>query len=200
MRIKVITMSAVLQTQQGTHRHQLSVEEYRVLWEAGLLNDRIELIEGVIYDMAPIGGRHISLTNLLTMELARRVNPQQWTIQVQSAIRLDNFSEPEPDLCILNQSAETLMGRVAEAKDVYLVMEVSDTTLQHDRAIKAPLYAKNGIPYYWIFNLKENCLIIYSDPQDGRYQQHEVIIATDQRKVAVVPDVLLPVSDYLGKL
>lgn len=193
-------MSAVLHTEQGTHQHPLSVEAYAILWKAGLLNDRVELIEGVIYDMAPIGGRHISLTNLLNMELARRVDPLQWTIQVQSAIRLDNYSEPEPDLCILNQSAEALMGRMATAEDVYVVMEVADTTLQHDRAIKAPLYAKNNIPYYWLFNLQEPCLIIYSDPQAGCYQQHEVIVASDQQTVAVLPDVSLSVSDYLSQL
>jgi len=198
--ITVIKMSAILQQRQGTYKHSLSVKEYHLLWKAGLLNDRIELIEGVIYDMAPIGGKHISLTNLLTMTLARCVDPLEWTIQVQSSIKLDNHSEPEPDLCILNKSADALMGRIANAEDVYLVIEVADSTLQHDTTVKAPLYAKNDIPHYWVFNLKENSLLIYTDPQNGQYQQHEVIVASDQRKVEVLPDVLLPVSEYLSKL
>ncbi len=92
------------------------------------------------------------------------------------------------------------MGRIAETADIHLIIEVADTTLQHDTMVKAPLYAKNGIPHYWVFNLKDACLFIYSDPQHGGYQQKERIVADDNRTVAVLPDVLLPVSDYLGKL
>ena len=193
-------MSAVLQQRQGTHEHLLSVEEYHLLWEAGLLNEHIELIEGVIYDMAPIGGEHIGLTNLLTMALARSVDPTKWTVQVQSSIKLDRHSEPEPDICILNKSADELMGQVPEAGDIYLIIEVSHTTLKHDTSIKTPLYAKNGIPNYWVFDIKNKRLLIHSNPQDGRYQDCETIISSDHRVIEILSGVNVPVSEYLKKL
>lgn len=193
-------MSAVLQQRQGTHEHLLSVEEYYVLWEAGMLNEHIELIEGVIYDMAPIGGKHIGLTNLLTMELARRVDPTKWTVQIQSSIILDNHSQPEPDICILNKSVDALMGRVAKADDVHLIIEVADTTLNHDISVKAPLYAKNGILTYWVFDLKNKRLLIHSNPLNGCYQDCEIIISSDHRVIEILSGITIPVSDYLIKL
>ena len=187
---------------QGTYRHALSIKEYHTLWKAGLLKERIELIAGVIYNMAPIGAKHITLTNLLTMELVKRVDPTKWTVQIQSSIQLNNHSEPEPDICILNKSAEELMNSNSPtaSENVQMIIEIANTTLRHDMTIKAPLYAKNNIVNYWIFDLKGKQLIIYSDPQEGRYQQKNTLIASDNRAVEILPGVILPVCNYLKKL
>lgn len=195
-------MSAVLQETRGTYQHSLSIKEYHTLWKAGLLDERIELIDGVIYNMAPIGTKHVNLTNLLTMELTRRVDHSKWTIQIQAPVQLSNYSEPEPDICIINKSANELIesDRVITSADVYMIIEVANTTLRHDTSIKAPLYAKNGILNYWIFDIKGKQLLIYSDPQNGRYQHKEIIAASDNRALEVLPELVLPVCDYLKKL
>jgi len=195
-------MSAVLEKTQDTYQHSLSIKEYHTLWKAGFLKERIELIAGVIYNMAPIGGKHISLTNLLTMQLVRRIDPTKWTIQIQSSIQLNNYSEPEPDICILNKSAEELMDRdrPVETENIHMIIEVANTTLRHDATIKATLYAESNILNYWIFDIKGRQLILYSDPQEGHYQQKNSIIASDNRAVEILPGVMLPVCDYLKRL
>jgi len=160
----------------------ISASEYHKMAEVGILTpeDKVELLNGEIIKMSPIGSLHAGYLNILnelfTDELGKKVH-----VQTQSPVRLSKFSEPEPDLMILKRRKDHYLTRLPRPKDVYLVVEVSDTTLEKDRLIKAPLYAKAGISEYWIVNVVDKQLEIFSNPRDGKYEQESI---TKSKKIA----------------
>jgi Uma2 family endonuclease len=151
-------------------RHRLTVDEYHRMAEAGVLapDARVELIEGEIIDMAPIGTRHgsavLRLNHLLNLACGR-----QAVVSVQAPLRLSNRSEPEPDLMLLRPRADYYAAAHPGAGDVLLLIEVSDSTARYDREIKLPLYARHGVAEVWIVDLDAGVLRCFSRPQDGAY-------------------------------
>lgn len=158
----------------------ISAREYYKMAEVGILKpeDRIELINGEIIEMSPIGSKHPAYVDLLD-ELLKELLGKKVQIRVQSSVRLDNHSELEPDLMVLKRRKDFYINRIPTPKDVYLVIEVANSTLEKDRKIKAPLYAEAGIPEYWILNIPDTQLECYSLLKDGKYQK-EVIIKDKQ--------------------
>ena len=132
-------------------------------------DDRVELINGEIVKISPIGEPHAScvgrLTQTLILLLRRRVIV--WT---QNPIVLDDYSEPQPDLAILRPRADFYRQAHPRPEDVLVVIEESDTTLEYDRKVKVPLYASAGIPEMWLVNIPEERVEVYSDPAGGEYQ------------------------------
>ena len=130
-------------------KRKFDVDEYHRLGEVGILNedDRIELIEGELVEMAPIGGEHATIVSRLNRIFSRQCDASQ-LVHVQNPLRLDQGSEPQPDLVL----ARLIPGYrdVPNFKDALLVIEVSDSTYNYDKKIKAPLYARAGVPEYWI--------------------------------------------------
>jgi len=149
-------------------RHHLSIDDYHKMAEVGILapDVNVELIEGEIIDMAPIGSQHAGmvayLIDLLTHQLAKKA-----IINVQNPIILGTQSEPQPDLLILKPRKDFYRQAHPKPDDVFLLIEISDTTLQYDREIKIPLYATYNIPEIWLVNIKEQRLEIYRTPQPG---------------------------------
>lgn len=138
--------------------------------EVGVLppDARVELIEGEIIDMAPIGSRHAAAVCLLTERLIRSIDGAA-IVRVQSPVRLDARSEPQPDLALLRPRADRYASRHPGPQDVWLIVEVSDTTIGYDRDVKAALYARYGIPELWIVNLPDSRLHVLRRPGEGRY-------------------------------
>jgi Uma2 family endonuclease len=139
--------------------------------EAGILSeaDRVELIDGEVFEMSPIGKRHAACVGLLTRVLTLLLQHAA-LVWVQNPIRLDNYSEPQPDLVVLKFRSDFYRNSLPMPEDVLLVIEVSDTTLEYDRKVKVPLYARAGIPETWVVNLPEERIEVYADPADGEYQ------------------------------
>jgi Uma2 family endonuclease len=139
--------------------------------EVGIFSedDRVELVCGEVIQMSPIGERHAAcvaiLTQLITLRLQRSA-----LVWVQNPLRLDEYSEPQPDLAILKPRATHYRTSKPAPGDVLVVIEVSDSTLEYDRKVKMPLYAGAGIPEAWLVNLPEECVEVYSDPAGGEYQ------------------------------
>ena len=135
-------------------RHKLTVEEYYRMAEVGVLahDARVELIEGEVIDMAPIGSKHYSAVARL-----HRMLQLAWAdkamVVAQSPLRLSKRSEPEPDIVVLKPRDDFYASALPTGPDSLLVVEVSDTTLAYDVRIKAPLYARHGVPEYWVFDL-----------------------------------------------
>lgn len=154
----------------------ISAVEYHKMAEVGILksDDKVELLNGEIIKKSPIGSLHagylIIIDELLSDELGKKVH-----INIQSPVRLGNFSEPEPDLMILKRRKDYYLTRLPRPKDILLIVEVADTTLEKDRAVKAPLYAKAGIPEYWILNVPEKQLEVFSIPKNGKYQNESIV-------------------------
>jgi Uma2 family endonuclease len=165
-------------------RHRFTVDEYYRMAEAGILswNDRVELIEGEIVDMSPIGVRHAQCVDRLTMLLSS-ISLGKAVVRVQSPIRLDERSEPQPDLTLLRLRDYSHDDRHPGPDDVLLLIEVSDTTLTMDQKAKLPLYARVAIPEVWIVNLQQDRVEVYAQPEGDSYKM--VLLAVRGQSIPV---------------
>jgi len=161
-------MSGIIE--EGVTRHKISVDEYYRMAEVGLLapDARVELIEGEIVDMAPIGSGHSGWVNRLNHLFVRAVG-ERAVVMVQGPIRLGPRSEPQPDLAILKPRADFYGQGHATPADILLLIEVSDATLRYDLQTKVPLYARHGIPAVWVFDRGDRRLRRFRTPSEGRY-------------------------------
>jgi Uma2 family endonuclease len=180
--------------------HRFSAEEYHRLAEVGILasHARVELIDGAIHDMSPIGPFHSGVT----MRLNRFFNlcaKGRWVVLVQDAVRLDNYSEPEPDLTLLKPAPDDYTAHHPAPDDVFLLIEVSDSSLDFDRGKKLQVYAHAGILELWVVNLQESTIEIYRDPHFTSYGSKTILRAGDKACPAAFPDVEVDVAELLRK-
>lgn len=152
-------------------KHWFTVAEYDRMGAAGIFpaGARVELIEGEIIEMSPIGKRHAACVNRLTTLLVRAIDPAG-IVSVQNPIRLHDFSEPQPDVAILKPRADFYAQALPAPADVLFIIEVCDTTLEYDRQIKLPLYARAGIAEVWLVNLADEQIETYTQPVGDAYQ------------------------------
>ena len=164
-------MRAVLERPQAPAKHRLDVGAYYRMAEAGILShpERVELIDGDIFDMNPIGSLHAAVTRRLEQRFARAVADGIVLVSVQNPLRLDAYNEPQPDFVSLPPRAVAYAGSHPGAADALLVAEVSDSSLDHDRKTKLPVYARFGVPEVWIVDLSGRAVEVYRNPTDGRY-------------------------------
>jgi Uma2 family endonuclease len=183
-------------TQEVTRR-RFTVHEYHRMGEAGILHedDRVELIEGEIVEMAAIGTRHFSCVNGLTRLLVRGVGDAA-IVSVQNPVRLDERTEPQPDLTVLRvrDYRESLPG----PEDVLLLIEVSDTTLPYDRGVKLPLYARAGIREVWIVDLAGETIERHTDSSGDGYRSLEQTRRGETIESVALPELAFPVDAVLG--
>ena len=137
--------------QVGPVRHRLTVDEYYRMAEAGILGpgQRVELIDGEIIDMSPIGVLHAAVVNVLVRHFSQRLGNSTF-VSSQNPLRLDDENEPEPDLLILRPRSDSYATAHPGPADTLLVIEVADTSLAYDLEVKVPLYARHGIPEIWV--------------------------------------------------
>lgn len=158
-------MSAVLRL-----RDTSSVEDYHKLGEAGILNEdsRVELIEGELIEMAPIGAAHMTVVNRLNKLLVLAVE-DLGVVSIQNPVTLPPRSEPQPGIAILEPGPDSAASAVPRAHDVMLLIEVADTTLAYDRKTKLRLYAQAGVAEAWIVNVPSKCIEVYREPTASGY-------------------------------
>ena len=180
-------------------KYRFTVAEYQRMSEAGIFreDDRVELIDGEIVEMAPIGIRHsgcvAALNALLVPAAANRV-----VVFVQSPIDLNKRTEPQPDLALLKPREDFYRAVRPNAADVLLAIEVADSSLEYDRGVKAALYARAGIPEYWLVNLRDNVIEAYREPQRSAYRVVETLRRGDTIQASALPDLTVAVSAILG--
>lgn len=188
-----IEMSAELQ------KRYFNVDEYYLMVEAGVLkpDDRVELIEGEVIKMSPIGSPHAACVSRLN-RLLQTLPELDAIVAVQNPVRLNQLSEPVPDLALLQPRKDFYAERHPVPADVLLIIEVGDTTALADRAVKLPLYARSGIREVWLVNLPQQLIEVFSEPADGgyqttdRYQSGETVVAN------TIAGVSLAVNEILG--
>ena len=179
-----------------------TAEEYHALAEAGILteNDRVELIDGQIITMSPIGNGHLHCVNRLTRLFATRLyqdDPPDAVVSVQNPVRLNDYREPEPDVVLLRPGMD--QGRVPIASDVLLLVEVADVTLAFDREVKLPRYAAAGVSEVWIVALEEDQVDVYRQPGPEGYATRVVLERGEEATIEALPDVgLFEISEMLG--
>ena len=174
---------------------RFTVDDYYAMAEVGILShdERVELVNGEIIPMSPIGKRHRSsvyaLGHLISLQLRDRA-----LVGVQNAVYLDNCKEFQPDVTILRSSDDFYLSNPPGPDDVLLLIEVSDSSLSYDRDVKLSLYASAGIPEFWIANIPDSVVEVYTDPSGSEYQTRRVFSAEDSVSPSAFPDVSLTVS------
>jgi Uma2 family endonuclease len=180
-------------------KHWISVDEYERMGEAGIFHPdvRLELLEGAIYEMPPIGSPHAAcvtiLHQLLTLKYAGKL-----IIISQNPVRLDDFSEPQPDVALLRWRDDFYRHDHPTPDDVFLIIEVADSTVETDRTYKVPLYAKAGIAEVWLVNLPEEQVELFASPANGEYQSTQTFKRADAVQSQTIKDLAINVSDMLG--
>jgi Uma2 family endonuclease len=190
-------MSAV--AQDLYRRHPISVGDYNRMAESGILGieDRVELIDGEIIDMAPIGCRHAATVNLLNKQLLDALGNTA-ILSVQNPIILGDLSEPEPDFAVLRPDPNGYRDHLPEAGDILLLIEVSDTTLRYDRNIKAPLYARFAIPELWLIDVEGHSITRFLRPIDGKYSLEECLASPPTLSPQALPGVTIALQSLFG--
>lgn len=178
-------------------RYKFTTDQYRQMSDAGILpsDERTELIEGVIVLMPAIGEDHLWNVNFVTRVFFQRFDDQA-IVSIQNPVLIAPHSEPQPDIALLRQPQPGDRHKPTP-EDVFLIIEVSDTTLASDRRVKMPLYAAAGIRESWIINLVERQLEVFREPADGQYRQQLVLKANDMVSPLAFPDITLKGSDLL---
>ena len=153
-------------------RKQFTVDDFARMRETGILNedDRVELLDGEIYVMSPVGPLHVAIVNKLNKILSKSVG-DQGIISVQNPIRLNRLGEPQPDIAVLNPRDDFYTQALATTDDILLLIEVSDTTLAYDREQKLPKYAEAHISEVWIIDTSSQVIEQYTLPLQGVYTQ-----------------------------
>jgi len=155
-------------------RKRFTADEYQRMGQAGILTaeDRVELIDGEIVAMTPIGTRHNACVTRANRDLVRALGDDA-IVQPQGSVRLDFFSEPQPDLVLLRPRADFYASRHAGPDDILLIIEIAQSSIQYDRDVKAPFYAAKGVPEYWLVDLNTNVVWRYLSPERGMYRSAE---------------------------
>ena len=180
-------------------RHRLSVDDYHKLGEAGILNEdsRVELIDGELIDMAPVGGQHVGIVNRLNKLFVLALGDEA-TVSVRNPVTLPPHSEPQPDVTIVRSKGALAPLAVPTPADILLLIEVADTTLRYDRGTKLPLYARAGIPEVWIVDVQGSGIEMHRDPSGSVYGYAGRAGTGHQLSPLNLPHIRLAVDDILG--
>ena len=181
-------------------KHRFSVKEYYRMAETGVLRPgaRVELLNGEIIDMSPIGPFHGSITKFLNRFFSAAAKGR-WLMAVQDPLRLDDQSEPQPDLMLLAPAADYYRKRHPQPADVFLLIEVSDSTLEADQADKIPAYGRAGVAEVWIVNLNDLTVGVYREPHFTGYARKSILRTGDTIAPLAFPDAAVEVAEWLKK-
>ena len=157
-------------------RHKFDVDEFYRIYEAGVFHedDRIELIDGEILHMTPIGIKHIACVNRLNELFMARFRKRA-IVSIQNPVRLSKVAEPEPDIALLKYREDFYTDGHPSANDILLIVEVADSSVEYDRNLKLPQYAKNKIPEVWLVNINEEHVEIYRDPSGDEFLKKTIL-------------------------
>ena len=191
------TVVEVMLTQTA---HRFSVQDFYRMAETGVLRPdaRVELLDGQIIDLSPIGPLHGSVVKRLIRHFQSSAG-RRWTLSVQDPLHLDDHSEPQPDLMLLLPVSDDYASGHPRPDDVYLLVEVADGTVDFDREEKLPLYARAGVPEVWIVNLAEEQVEVYREPSFGRYSAITIISKEEAVAPAAFPDMQIQVGALLRR-
>ena len=180
-------------------RWQFTVADFARMVDTGILaeDDRVELIDGEVRAMSPIGPRHAAIINRLNALLSRELAGSA-IISVQNPIQLTDYTEPQPDIAVLYPREDFYAPALPVPEDVLLVVEVAETSLEYDREEKIPRYAQRGIPEVWLIDVERETVMQYTQPDGTRYR-HEESLTRDQSLLSdAVSPLRLPVEDIFG--
>jgi len=179
------------------YKRQINVSEYYKMAEVGILKreEKLELIQGEILRKFPNSPRQAGFSKRLNAVLGKIIADKA-LLSIKHPLRIDENNEPEPDIAVLKYREDYYSSAHPKANEVFFIIELAEKSLNFDRKIKAPLYAKAGIPVCWILDLKHEKLEIYSNPQYGIYRRNDFKKKSDKLKIPGF-DLEILVSDIL---
>jgi len=179
-------------------RKLFTVHDYHRMVDAGILceDDRVELIRGEVLTMSPIGPRHSAAVLRATQSLVRIVGDLA-IVGVQGSIRLDEYDEPQPDIYLLRPKDDFYASGYTGPADIFLIVEMADSSLEYDREIKMGLYAETGVPEYWIADIRNDCVIAYSNPDKLSYRTTQTFQRGSILNPHLLPECPIPVDVLL---
>jgi len=181
-------------------RHKLDVDAYDRMANAGIFeeDDRIELIDGELIDMAPIGQEHAATVGTLTKVFVLACG-EIATVWCQNPVRVDEHNEPQPDFAILRLRADGYRtGNRPGPADVLLLVEVADSSVRFDRQIKLPLYARSGIGEVWIVDLKRRIVDVYRNPTSHGYGEPKTYQPGERLALMLAPEIVVALDGVFG--
>lgn len=176
-------------------RHRLTVADYHRMGEAGILGeqDRVELLEGQLIAMSPIGPRHAFVVDMLNHLLGQVIRGRAW-LRCQQPVTLDDGSEPQPDVVLVPTPAPGFPKAHPRPEEVLLLCEVADSSRGFDLGAKRAIYAGAGIREFWLVDLIEDCVIVCRDPANGGYLTERRIEPSGMLEVEALLGVAIPAA------
>jgi len=181
-------------------KRRFTADEFVRMGEAGILRreDRVELIDGEIVTKMTIGPRHAACVDRATRLLVTRAG-ESAIIRVQGAVRVNLFSQPEPDLMLLRPRSDFYAPGHPGPADILLIIEVAESSLDYDRKVKAPLYARSSVHEYWLIDLNKNVVTCYSSPEHDTYRVARRFRRGQSLSPRLLPGVVVSVDELLGE-
>ena len=178
-------------------RRLFTIEEYHRMAETGILqpHDRVELIDGEILEMSPIGSRHMACVNNLTRLFVLGLGTRG-VVSPRNPVQIPRYSEPEPDLAVLRARSYKTLAPTTE--DVLLLVEVAETSLRFDRTVKLALYARAGILEYWLADATAETVTVYRQPAGDTYTDVRIVGIDGTISSLAFRDLLIPVADLFA--
>jgi Uma2 family endonuclease len=175
---------------------KFTIEQYHQMAQSNIFQpeEKLELIQGEILKMSPVGLRHAKTVKFLNHLLTYQLHNQA-IIGVQDPIQLGDLSEPQPDLSVLRMRADFYELEAPKSQDIYWLIEVSDSTIKYDRETKIPVYAESNIQEVWLVNLNENNLEVYRKPENNRYQSFQKLTSSQVISPLAFPNLIINLSD-----
>jgi Uma2 family endonuclease len=179
-------------------RRKFTLEEYHRLGEMGFLgeDDRVELMDGEIIEMSPVGKKHNASINRNNRLLIRRLGDRAIVSVQNSVVILEN--EPLPDIAILQPNPTDYADRLATPEDILLMIEIADSSLAYDQEIKAPKYARAGVQELWVVDLNDDMVWVYRNPSEKGYLDLKAYQRGETITLLAFSDITLAVNDILG--
>ena len=180
-------------------RRRLTVAEYHRMGEVGILShrDAVELIEGELVLMAPVGSGHSGTVNRLNRALTTAIG-DRGVVAPQNPVRLDDHSEPQPDFAVLKPRDDFYVGATPRPQDVLLMIEVADSSLAYDREVKRALYARHGLPELWIVDLQAGRIEVCRAPAPDGYAEVASVGRGETIEIGLLPGVAIAAASVLG--
>ena len=194
-----MTVLNILPDLETTRLKRWTVNDYHRMGELGILDssERTELLSGQIVLMTAKGTPHVTALRLLATTLDTLLTNEPALVSTQDPIQLDNFSEPEPDLAVVQGEILDYADQHPRPEQVYLVVEVADSTLKQDCGLKARLYAQAGIADYWVLDLNNRQLHMFREPTPTGYTRHLILTEPNQASPLAFPQLSLDLTAIL---
>lgn len=179
-------------------RRRLTVDDFAKMCEVGILSadDHVELIDGDLVEMPPMGPPHAGIVNHLAKILILRLGDNA-DVRVQSSVLLSRYTQPEPDLAVVRPDLDHYLQRHPDPRDIFIAIEVADSSLTYDREEKMPRYAAAGVPEAWLVNVRAQTITVYSDPTTTDYRASRTLGWTEELVATAIDGLRLTFEDIL---